>query len=143
MSRPYVFLDPTGAGDLGLCLIVPHPTGIDYGHQCGGYLCEEKMMEGYAVPLGQREIELKIYEFFDREFAGHCYPPRNTWTPDRTAKLNELLAQVSCTRCSEASGSEEEGGLTLDPERIHECVEGWIPVKGPLGRAVLTLINCD
>jgi hypothetical protein len=143
MNKPYVFLDPRGVGDLGLCLIVEHPTGVEYGHQCGGYLCEEKIAEGYLVPLGQREVELRIYEFFEREFHGHCYQPHNEWTKERIAGLNELLAQIPCRECSKSLSDDQEGVLELDPERIRDCVEAWIPVRSPLGRGVLTLINCD
>ena len=126
-----------------MCLIVEYPTGVEYGHQCGGYLCEERVTEGYLVPLGQREIELRIYEFFDREFSGHCYQPRNDWTGDRIAQLNKLLAQIPCSACARDGSGDKEGSLTIDLERIQECVEAWIPVLSPLGRGVLTLLNCD
>ena len=143
MTRPYVFLDQLGRGDLGLCLIVEHPTGVEYGRQCGGYLCEEKVMEGYLIPLGQREIETRIFEFFDQEFAGHCYPPRNDWTPERITRLNALLSEISCIAWAKDSRNDREGPLELDRARIGECIEAWIPVQTPCGRGVLTLVNTD
>jgi len=133
MNKPYVFLDSHGAGDLGLCLIVEYPTGVEYGHQCGGYLCEERVTEGYLVPLGQREIELRIYEFFDREFSGHCYQPRNDWTGDRIAQLNKLLAQIPCSACArDGSGTRRAASRSTSNESRNALRRGF-PCSVPSG----------
>ena len=33
-------------------LVIKHPTGVSYEMQCGGMSCEQKQVEGFAVPIG-------------------------------------------------------------------------------------------
>lgn len=89
-NRPYVFLDPDGREDLGLILLVLAPTGIEYGSQVAGYLTEQRSAEGFLIPLGWRDLEEDLADFFETEFSGHSYQPAALWTEARLSKLGEL-----------------------------------------------------
>jgi hypothetical protein len=143
MKPIYIFIDPDGTADVGLCLIVQHPTGVVYANQCGGFATEEKPVEGYLVPLGNRKIEDEIFDFFWREFGGHCYWPNNRWTEDRVRELNGILTSISCWTTPERGAESQCGVLQLDTSRIEECIEAWIPVLSPMGKGILILGNSD
>jgi Family of unknown function (DUF6210) len=138
---PTIFLDPAGTIGQMLLLIVRANTGVVYEQQCGGYLCEQRKMEGFLIPVGGAEAAEKIYDWFWKNFKGHCYDGKNQFTP---TQLEELKSLVGGVRCWIQSGDESEPRqLELDVERIAECVEAWIPVVTPFGKGILTLGNSD
>jgi|MDTC01.2.fsa_nt_gb hypothetical protein len=143
MDKKFVYLDPDGTEDIGLCLVVEHPTGVVYGNQCGGVATLHRSVEGYLVPLGRADMEDEIYRYFMKEFGENCYPPHNEWTTQRTTRLNEILTRIPCWRTTQELQGDERAFLSLDIDRIQECVEAWIPVVCILGKGVLMLKNSD
>jgi hypothetical protein len=146
----FVFLDfngrpPRGDGphDLRLYVIVSTPTGVVYGHQCAGHSNEQRNMEGFLIPLGHAELADQLRKFFWKDFKGHCYPGGIKWTPERKAKLADLLSQVECELSREDGAFDVRSPLYLDEQHFDECVEAWVPVHTPYGRGVLVFANCD
>jgi hypothetical protein len=139
---PYVLLNPDGAEDLGLNLIVEHPTGVLYGQQCAGFLTELRIVEGFLIPVGGPDAARRVYDWFWKAFQGHGYPPI-VWTEDRIRELAGLVAQVPCWLTQPEGEDDERHLLVLDEGRLDECVEAWIPVRTPYGRGILVLENSD
>lgn len=141
-QKPFVFLDPDGTEELGLCLVIESPTGVEYANQCGGLATEQLSIEGYLIPLGMHELAQEIVDFFQREFRGHCYPPHNEWTTERTSQLEALVCRIPDWVCSKTD-EDELAYLKLDRDRIDACIEAWIPVLSAHGRGILMLKNSD
>ena len=140
----HVVLDPAGTQKIGLAVIVEAQTGVTYEQQCGGYSTEQCTVEGFLIPVGGLPESQKIYDWFWTTFKGHCYRSvhGSPWTPDTTAELQALVAQIPCWH-STREGECEPHYLQLDVERMNECIEAWIPVITPYGRGILTLENSD
>ncbi|MDP6636665.1 MAG: DUF6210 family protein [Phycisphaerae bacterium] len=141
-DKKYIFINPDGTEDVGLCLVIESPTGVEYGNQCGGHSNEERVLEGYLIPLGMLELEQELYDFFWEEFRGNCYEPDNEWTTERISKLETIIAKIPDWICSKG-GEDKKESLALDRNRIDECTEAWIPVLSKYGRGVLMLKNSD
>ncbi len=141
-EKTYVFVDPDGTEEIGLSLVIEALTGVEYGNQCGGSATEENAVEGYLIPLGMRDMEQRLYDFFWDEFGGHCHKPRNEWTERRILKLEELIRQIPDWICSKKN-KDERASLELDRTRIADCIEAWIPVRSKRGKGILMLKNSD
>jgi hypothetical protein len=139
---PYIFLNPDGSENLGLNLIVEHPTGVLYGQQCAGLLAEIRTVEGFLIPVGGPDAARRVHDWFWKTFPGNCYPPI-VWTEDRIRELAGLVAQVPCWLTRPGGEGDERHSLVLDEGRLDECVEAWIPVRTPYGRGILVLENLD
>ncbi len=139
---PHIFLNPDGAEDFGLQVIVEHPTGVVYAHQCAGYLTEIRAVEGFLIPVGGPEAARRICDWFWRTFEGTGYAPVG-WTDGRVDQLAGLVAQVPCWLTLPGGVDDERRSMELDRGRIGECVESWIPVKTPYGRGILVVENSD
>ncbi len=122
--------------------IVAHPTGVVYSHQCGGHSSLEQSLEGFLIPLGEPDLAQGIFDWFWREFRGHCYAPETDWTADRITKLRDLIAEIPCWHTGE-SREDSRSFLQLDTVRMRECVEAWIPILTPYGPGILILKNSD
>ena len=140
---PHVFLNPGGGPQFGLIVIVEASTGVTYAHQCGGHANDHRVREGFLVPVGGVDAARPIYDWFRRNFRGNCYPPVE-WTGQRLDELAALIGSVPCW--STPAGPAVEDRLTflsLDTDRLDECVEAWIPVTTPYGKGILVLENSD
>ncbi len=100
-------------------------------------------MEGFVVPLGRRNIEQEIHEFFMREFGENCYPPHNIWTEKRVSDLGKIVTKVPVSLSTPNSSDERREFLRLNTEKMGECIEAWIPVISVYGEALLVLKNSD
>jgi len=139
-----VDLDPDGTWSLSAAVVVLRSSGVAYAHQCAGHHCEERLAEGYLVPLGgmlldpdQRLDPLSLTAPF------HTGDKCN-WGTDRTGvdRLAGLVAGLPFwTRRPEGKVSRD--GLALDRSRDGEVAEGWAPVLTPDGPGVLLWTNCD
>jgi hypothetical protein len=137
-----IFIDPFGREKIGICLLFKGKTGIIYSTQCGGLSTIEKVIEGYLVPLGEKEIEDAIFNFFMKEFGENCYPPHNNWTNERIEALNLILKNIPVS-FEDANGNDEQDIIEFDKENKSECIEAWIPIVCKKGRGFLTLKNSD
>ena len=142
MNQTYVFLDPDGKEDAGMCVLVPARTGIVYGNQCGGTSCEILQKEGYIIPVGSSDIESEIYEFFQKHFGCNGYHPHIKWDEGMLRELGLLVSRIPCWYC-QLNGDDNRLMLELDVNRINECIEAWIPVKTSVISGYLLTKNSD
>lgn len=144
-----VFLDPDGTLPLWLGVVVRAETGVVYSAQCGGVSTEQRLIEGYFVPLGgakfdvdRGDVELDpLSVVFHRD--DNC---QWTWRgadlpKDRLSALGLLVEEI-CYWGS-AEGHDLRSKLQIDHSRISELAEAWIPVLTPNGPGVLLYKNCD
>ena len=82
-----------------------------------------------------------IDDWFGRHFRGHAYQSDTDWTPERVQELAELVAATSCWKRD--PGGDRPHEITLDINRMSECVEAWIPVSTEYGPGVLLRDNSD
>jgi len=147
----FVFLDPDGTLPDWLFLVVRRSTGIVYGTQCAGVAVEQRLVEGYLVPLGgfkfdvdEDLIELDPFrDVFHQD--GNC---QWSWTgaalpPERRIMLDRLVEAIPYWRCEVTGATSEKTPLRIDAARIDEIAEAWIPVETPDGPGVLLYKNCD
>jgi hypothetical protein len=141
----HVFIASEGAAELGLLLIVSSPTDVIYHVQCDGVACDQRSIEGFLVPLGQRESSERMWnELFCDEHLGNRGPI--PWqTPSLVGYLDRLEQIVGAVVCwkREADDTDQRLLLRLDRTRLEQCVEAWIPVISPYGPAILTFENSD
>jgi hypothetical protein len=138
----HVFLNPDGSQDPGLVVIVQHPTGVMYSHQCGGHATLMRQLEGFLLPLGEAVHAQALFDWYWQEFQGHAYPPLIDWTEHRTQALGSLVGTIPCWLTLE-SGDDRREFLQLDETRMEECLEGWIPVLTPYGKGILVVKTSD
>lgn len=141
----FVYIDSDGTLGDWIAVVIESKTGVVYGTQCHGVLCEQRYVEGFLIPCGgllfnpdegfinssilrssfhsngclyNNPYELKIEEIADKV---HQIP---IW---HYTNIND------CTR----------EHLELDLARKYEMCEAWIPVKTKFGNGVLLWNNCD
>lgn len=142
-----VELDPSGSLQQGwMAVVIRHSSGVVYVNQSGGVACQQRVVEGYLVMLGNTPFRAdepptksdKLNAVFHDgdackwEWTGAAVPE------DRIRWLRKLVRQIACWSF--------EGGLgrlELDLARKNEIAEAWIPVITPDGPGVLVYRNCD
>ncbi len=132
-----IFLDPDGTHEIGHYVLVERKTGIRYSTQCGGALCAEHGAEGFLVTAGPWRAFEAIGGWFYKKFGTGC----PTWNEANTAELEPLVAEVYVW--PDEGGKTGPVPLTLDTERISECLEAWVPVCTPWGKGWLLGRNSD
>ena len=135
-----VFLDPDGSLDIGLLVVIEGNTGVVYEHQCAGYACEQRGVEGYLVPVGTRQAAASILRFFER-FKGWPPPANQAWTPSLARELSDLVKEIPYWERRERE--DFRFSLQLDHHRLEEATEAWVPVLAAGHRAILLFENCD
>lgn len=144
-----MFLDPDGTGGGIVGVIVAAPTGVEYGTQCGGALCDERYFEGYFVPLSGVLFEPDAgrisVERLRRPFhaAGACLHASGSVEPSEFAGLLRNAVNELPFWHVDDEGQTHRSRLQVDSARIFDVVEGWVPVQTPVGPAVLVWPNCD
>lgn len=103
----------------GPCLLVSHPTGVTFRHQCGGLSCHQREREGFLLPLtvveagrvtgaeAQKQLDAHFYRG-PKYKGGRCYSGMD----DEDAELVDGLLRW----------------LVVDRTRLPECVEAWVPL---------------
>ncbi|MGV3720958.1 MAG: DUF6210 family protein [Actinomycetota bacterium] len=152
-----VFLDPDGSLPDLFGVIIQHPTGVRFEHQCGGVETLHFGVEGYFVPLGRLHVVAEEGVFDLRQLTevfhnrNACVwrgnpgklPPNTCHLPaDRLEQLRALVAAIPYWICDEVN-TEQRHQLRLDDARLGELVEAWVPVTTPDGPGVLIWENCD
>ncbi|MEU9792807.1 DUF6210 family protein [Streptomyces sparsogenes] len=139
-GQRFVFLDPDGASEDWLHVVVQAATGVTYQQQYGGTACLHGQVEGYLVPVFAPDALEGLCELFEGHFqgAGTWHHP---WTDEELARLRELVADVTFWACD--GRNEKPGPLRLDEDRLAEADEAWLPVTTPDGPGVLLWCNSD
>ncbi len=137
---PYVFLNPDGTQRSVAFVVVRHPTGITYGHQCAGVLTDCRSVEGFLIPVGGPELSASLSSWFVTRWRGNGNAI--DWTIDLLESLAELVSTIPCWQTVD-DGEDQREFLQLDKDRIAECVEAWVPVLTPYGPGVLLFENSD
>jgi Family of unknown function (DUF6210) len=141
-DKIYIFLNPDGTESIGLQVIVEFPTKVIYRHQCAGYACETREMEGFLVPLS---LSAENFIRFFKRYDGHplIEDGRNKLTTQDIKKLDVLVSSVVFWVTKADGLAEQRLNLLLNTEQIDEITEGWVPVKTPYGNGILVFDNCD
>ena len=113
-----------------------------YSHQCAGWLCEERLVEGAFVPLGGLRYDSE--DIFDVDGLTACFDNGDEYDH----ALERLAAEVSQVAywnndIANAADTTAKKPLELDANRHSEIAEGWVPVRTPHGRAILIFDNSD
>ena len=144
-----VFLDPDGTGGDIIGVIVAGPTEIEYGTQCEGVLTDERYLEGYFVPLSGVLFEPDVGRISAERLrepfhgSGACLHAKGGIAASEfEGVLRGAVNELPFWHLDD-DGRTHRSRLELDASRLSEAVEGWVPVKTPLGRGVLVWPNCD
>ncbi len=146
----FVYLDPDGTSHDWLAVVVRRETGVIYGTQCAGIATEQRLVEGYLIPLGASKYEVNgssidIHawnEIFHEDGWCKYRSAGRDLPPDRLARLSDLVQTIPYWQCN-LDGHDTKHPLRIDESRIDELVEAWIPVETPDGPGVLLYRNCD
>jgi hypothetical protein len=145
-----VTLEPDGTWPGWLAVVIQRPTGVAYCNQCGGVSTQQRLVEGYLVPLAGPRFNpdtgpldsAPFRDIFHRGTSCQWIWTGTDLPSDRLALLAELISDVPYWHFrSEQDGSRER--LELDPGRISELCEAWIPVLTPDGAGIFLFDNCD
>lgn len=144
--RRRVFFDPDGTASDYLGVIVLYKTGVVYEQQCGGVACDRRAAEGYFVPLGGARFDPAAGRIDVAALTAPFHHGRTClWgkppTDDRLAHLRAAVASIPYW--SRGAAGDRRARLELDPSRVWEILEAWVPVLTPDGPAILTWPNCD
>jgi len=148
----YVFLDPDGTSPPWAAVIIESQTGVVYANQCGGIRCDERLAEGYLVPLSGLKVNVDDGPIDPSELTtvfhqgrACCYNWATSRVPDdRVERLRELVAAIPFWSCRHRAGDEDSRtALRLDDARLEEICEAWVPVVTTEGPGVLVYQNCD
>jgi Family of unknown function (DUF6210) len=140
MIGPVVFIDPfelaTGVG----FVIVRFPTGVTYQQQYGGTACMQGLVEGYLVPIDITSARGLLEDLFIGRLQGAGLGGSAPRAPGILAAIEDALALVGMQR---SDAEHTEAPLLLDPQRVDEVDEAWLPVSTPDGPGVLVWLNSD
>lgn len=159
----YVFLDPDGALDFGLLVIVAARTGVVYAQQCAGLATKMRELEGFLVPVGITADEERIQTldsttsgrifqtFFQQKFQGNPPDQPDEWTDQEVEELAALVQAIPLWYTERdmvvdqrtVLSRDERAFLTLDTSRLNELTEAWVPVMTAYGPGVLVFRNSD
>lgn len=145
-----IFIDPDGTLPLWLGVVVRAETGVIYATQCAGVATEQRLVQGFYVPLGGSKydvdagyIELASFnDVFHDHGACHWNWTGTALPKERLNTLSRLVEEISYWSSS-AECRDHKYQLRLDRSRISEIAEAWIPVHTPDGPGVLLYDNCD
>jgi len=146
----FVYLDPVEGWSEWLAIIIEHPTGVVYGHQCAGTATDQRYVEGFYVPLGGPRFDVDNGALESLDFTApfhrgsHC---THGWgTPplpeDRLAKLRTEVEKIPYWRHTNLDAYTREH-VKIDTDRVVMICEAWVPVVTPEGKGILVWANCD
>lgn len=147
----FVYLDPDGTLPDWLAVVVRQKTGVVYGTQCAGLAVEQRLVEGYLVPVGGAKFDVDegmidtgpFREVFHKRGACQWRWTGTAFPPERFKTLRKLVEAVSYWHSASTSADATKLSLRLDVVRADEIAEAWVPVETPDGPGVLLYRNCD
>jgi hypothetical protein len=133
-----IFIDPDGTGKQYLGVIVSHPTGVVYSHQCGCTNTFIHEQEGFYVPINifenNKVSNQKIITELTKIFHENSFTPLDKETIQNIEKIINRIPWWE---------NENKMVLQLDWNRTMELTEAWIPIRIPSGSGILIWPNCD
>jgi hypothetical protein len=147
-----VEVDPDGTMlEDWLAVVIRHPTGVVYSHQCAGVACEHRLAEGYLVMLGRAPYGIdeppihsdELIQVFHNGDACMYHWAGNDLPDERIAWLEKLVRRIPYWAHEAGNPLGVRAALELDFERREDIAEAWIPVITPDGPGVLIYENCD
>lgn len=146
----YVYLDPVECWPEWLAIIVEHPTGVVYGHQCAGTATDQRYVEGYYVPLGGPRFDVDNGPLGSLDFTAPFH--RGTrcthgWgthllPQDRLSMLTSYVEEIPYWRHTNRDNYIRDR-VRIDVDRVAQICEAWVPVITPEGKGILVWANCD
>ncbi len=144
-----IYLDPDGTYSGWISLIIHSPTRVAYATQCGGVANDQRIIEGYLIPLNGSAFD-EPEPLSRTEFTSIFHRGRKciyTWTGEAlpSARLTELdnLIQKIPYWINRSVNESSRAHINLDYSRLNELCEGWVPVITPDGPGILVFDNCD
>ncbi len=137
-----VFIDPSGfLPSPWMAVLVEAPTGVTYSHQTGGVACVPRQLEGYYVPVFDKNAYHSLRSIFEVTLEGagtsrHDVP----WDGPLLERLREAVALV---RMDPSAGGPGEVPLALNESELRGIDEAWVLVMSPDGPGVLIWDNSD
>lgn len=146
-----VYLDPDGTFAPWLGVVIRHPTGIVYGQQCAGVRTEQRLVEGYFIPLGgasfdfsEDPIDVSQLSAVFHDPDGSCPAPTgDDLSPTALTRLGKAIRRIPCWWTPDLGDGDVRASIDLDLSRTTEMAEAWIPVTTPHGAGILLTPNCD
>jgi hypothetical protein len=123
-----------------MAVLVPAQTGIIYTHQTGGVACIPRQVEGYYVPVFDKDAYDSLRSIFEVTLDGAGTYRGFHWNGRVLDQLNEAVAKV---KMSSSDGGPCEIPLILDDSALAEIDEAWVPVTSPDGPGILIWENSD
>ena len=141
MNARQFFLDPGGVDQNWLFVIIPAPTRVVYGHQYGGTDIRYGYVEGYLVPVFDKDkvvlSELRwIFETRLKGAGAHGLK----WPPHLLARLRSAVKEIHFWQSKKEEASSP---LEVDDSRFDQLDEAWIPVITLDGPGLLVWQNSD
>ena len=132
-----------------MAVVIEHPTGVVYGHQCGGTGCYQRFVEGYLVQVGGPRFEVDKGQLSSAALTAVFHNGRRCsygWgfrpPEDRLTELAARIEEIPYWYHSDLDNYIREPAR-LDETRLAEICEAWVPVLTPEGKGVLVWANCD
>lgn len=113
---------------VGLALIVEHPTGVVYVNQAGRVMCLQPSAEGFVVPIGNDvSDDMRLLSVWPRLAAHWTGPVRSSEGAGRglMAGLTDVDADVLDSVLADDAAL---ANLRVDRTRLEEAFEAWLPV---------------
>lgn len=141
----FVYIDSDGTFGDWIAIVIENKTGIIYGTQCHGVICEQRYVEGFLIPCGGLLINADDGLLTSAMLTSPFHSNGCMYNESFQSRVDEIAAIVQqipiwhyvnindCTR----------DYLELDQDRAYEICEAWIPIKTKFGRGVLLWNNCD
>lgn len=141
----FVYIDSDGTFGDWIAVIIEDKTGVIYGTQCHGVICEQRYVEGFLIPCGgllfNADDGLITSAMLTLLFhSGGCM--YNKSFQSEIAEIGDIVKQIPIWHYSNLNDCTREH-LEIDSDRAYEICEAWIPVKTKFGRGVLLWNNCD
>ncbi len=141
----FVYIDSDGTLGDWIAIVIENKTGIIYGTQCHGVLCEQRYVEGFLIPCGgllfNSDDGFITPALLTLPFhSGGCM--YNKSFQSEVSEIANIVQRIPIWHYNNINDCTRDQ-LELDLDRIYEICEAWIPVKTKFGRGVLLWNNCD
>ncbi|MBM7788652.1 DUF6210 family protein [Tenggerimyces flavus] len=144
--RYYDVFEPDPLGDIAeLGFVIVHAkTGVGWFNQYGGYKCKHGRVEGFLLPTHLSDARPLLDQLFLRDLAMSGSPVEGL-TPPQQGALATAVEKICVGKPTTDLGDWplDYDWLRLDPARIAEADEAWVPVLVDGEPGTLVWMNSD